>query len=272
MDYYSKDQTDKIGTHHFAFINVEITDRVLTITLNRPQKRNALHPQMVNELCFAMQYAFYNTEVWIIVLRAKGSVFCAGADLKAMAGIIEEHDSTIPLPSGEVLIGTLFNKVYKPSIAVVTGDVYAGGFFFLAGCHIIIALDHVLFGLPEVKRGLFPFQVMEALMLVMPARKVMDWCIRGYKMTGSDAYHYGLVSELVNEGDMEERLAKIINEIKENSPKAISMGLEAFDHIAPRADTQQYLYDMLQRTISSDDGQEGLAAFRERRKPKWTGR
>ena len=75
--------------------------------LNREKKKNALHPQMVNELAYAFQYAHSNKSIWMVVIQAKGNVFCAGADLKAMAGMAAPHDSTIPSPQGEILIGDL---------------------------------------------------------------------------------------------------------------------------------------------------------------------
>ncbi len=271
MDLYTKKQVANIQDQTFAFLKIEIIDHVLAITLDRANKRNALHPQMVHEIAYALHYAHFEKSIWVIVIQAKGKIFCAGADLKAMAGIIEPNNSSIPQPQGTVLIGELFNKVYKPTIAKVTGDVYAGGFFFLAGCHIVVAQSDIKFGLPEVKRGLYPFQVMAALLKVMPARKVVDWCIRGYNLSVKEAHQYGLVSEVANASNVDITTQKIIEELKQNSPSAIRYGLEAYDKIQPAAATHQYLYDMLQKTIGTKDGQEGLQAFREKRKPHWTG-
>lgn len=271
MKLYTKEQVEKWEAHTYAYTQLAVEDHILTITLDRANKKNALHPKLVHELAFGLHYAHFNKDIWAVVIKAKGNVFCAGADLKAMAGYIEENDSTIPDPNGELLIGELFNKVYKPTIAVVTGDVYAGGFFFLAGCNIVLSLDTVKFGLPEVKRGLYPFQVMAALLKVMPARKVLDWCIRGYNLPVGEAVQYGLVSELCTTDNIENRLQSIIDELKQNSPSAIRYGLEAYDHIQPSAAEHKYLFDMLQKTIGSKDGMEGLRAFREKRLPQWTG-
>ncbi len=271
MNLYTSEQTSIIHEHKFAFIQIEEEDHVLTLTLNRANKKNALHPQMVNEIAFVLQYAYFQKSVWMIVIQAKGDVFCAGADLKALAGIIEPNDSTIPRPNAEILIGELFNKVFKPTIAKVTGDVYAGGFFFLAGCNIVVALDDVKFGLPEVKRGLYPFQVMAALLKVMPSRKVLDWCIRGYNLPVQEALRYGLVTAIATIEDIDDQVSAIIRELKGNSPSAIRFGLRAYDHIQPAAEQHKYLHEMLQKTVMTQDGQEGLRAFREKRKPKWSG-
>lgn len=271
MNHYSVAQIKSINSQIFAFIEIKEEDKVLTITLNRANKKNALHPQMVNEIAYAMHYAHFDKNIWVVVLQAKGNIFCAGADLKAMAGFIEENNSTVPPPKGDVLIGELFNKIHKPTIAKVTGDVYAGGFFFLAGSNIVVAKEDIKFGLPEVKRGLFPFQVMAALLKVMPARKVVDWCIRGYNLTAAEAERYGLVTEVVSAENIDAKINSIINELKENSPSAIKFGLEAFDQIRPSSTEHEYLYNMLMKTISTKDGQEGLQAFREKRKPNWIG-
>ncbi len=271
MNHYTKEQTAKLKDFHFAFLELEEAEHVFTIRLARERKKNALHPQMINELAFAMNYAHHQKDVWVIVIEAKGNVFCAGADLKAFAGFIEENDSTVPAPEGEVLIGELFNKIHKPTISKVEGDVYAGGFFFLGGSTYVVALDNLKLGLLEVKRGLYPFQVMASLLRVMPQRKVIDWCIRGYMMPCQQAHEYGLLTHLCNADEIDDVVTGIINELKQNSPSAIRFGLEAYDKISPSASEHKYLYDMLQKTISTKDGVEGLTAFREKRPPVWTG-
>lgn len=272
MNLYTTEQLAKINEHIFAFTEWSLTDNVLEITLDRAHKKNALHPQMVKELAYLMQYAHDTPEVWMIVIRSKGNVFCAGMDLKAMKGIIEPNDGTVPEASTkDILIGELFNKVYKPVISVVTGDVYAGGFLFLAGSTIVVAQEDIKLGLPEVKRGLYPFQVMASLLNVMPARRVIDWCIRGYNLPVSKAQEYGLVTEVVKEENINQTVTDIVTELKQNSPSAIRLGLKAYNHIVPSSSDQQYLYDMFQETINSADGQEGLTAFKEKRKPEWKG-
>jgi len=198
MTYFKNFRLEDFQGQNFAFLEVKEADNVLHITLDREKKRNALHPQMMNEIAYCIQYATDNRDIWMVVIGAKGKVFCAGADLKAFAGFIEPHDSTIPQADEEILMGEMFNKFHKPTIAKITGDVYAGGFFFLAGSTIVVSQDNVKFGLPEVKRGLYPMQVMAALLRIMPPRKVVDWCIRGYNLPVSEAERYGLVTEVVS--------------------------------------------------------------------------
>lgn len=270
---YTKEQTAGFGVHTFAYLLVEERDNVLTITLNRPQKKNALNPVMVNELAFAISYAHYHPSIRAVVIGAKGDVFCSGADLRAFTGGTEEHHSTIPAPPGEVLIGELLPRLHKPSIARVEGDVYAGGFLLLAGCTYVMTCNHIKLGLPEVKRGLFPFQVMAALMEVMPPRKVLDWCIRGFNLDVERARQWGLVTHVTIQENIDKDLDKLLGEILTNSPTAIRLGMEAFDHLrrTHTAGQHEYLLNMLMRTVQTKDAQEGMAAFREKRTPVWTG-
>jgi len=256
----------------FHYIRVLYNNNTLSIILNRPTKKNALCPKMMDEIAFALCYAHYTADVRLVVIRAIGDVFCAGADLKAFAGDIEPHESSIPEASGEVLLGDIFHTVHKPCIAVIEGDVYAGGLFFLAGCHYVFSLDNVKLGLPEVKRGLFPFQVMAALLEVMPTRIVIDWCLQGYNLPVATAFELGLVTHISTKDNLQKDILQLSNVILGNSPTAIRNGLSAFDLIRKSNTSMQLeLKNLLKATITSKDAQEGLTAFKEKRKPNWTG-
>ena len=269
---YSKEETQHINKEQFHFLTVDIRGHVLDIMLNRPEKKNALHPVTLKELAFVVSHAQHNDDIWLVTLRARGDVFCAGADLKAMAGMGETITSTLPEPQGEMLLGELFSNLHKPCIAVVEGHVYAGGFLLLAGCTYVMACDDVKLGLPETKRGLFPFQVMESLCQVMPKRKVLDWCIRGYNLDVKKAYEWGLVTHLSQKENIKPDVAKLEGEILENSPIAIRMGMQAYAHLQrdQRESYHAYLRGMLMQTLQTKDAQEGIAAFRQKRNPIWT--
>lgn len=274
MKNYSEKVVQNFHQQTFAHILIEEKNHVLYLYLNRPKAKNALSPLLVNELAYSLAYAHYNTDIWAVVLGAVGNVFCAGADLKAFAGSTEETNSTIPEPDGEILVGELFNKLYKPCIAKVTGDVYAGGFLLLCGCTQVVALDSIQLGLPEVKRGLFPMQVMASLLQIMPARKVIDWCIRGYNLPVKTAHEYNLVTHIATIETIDTIVDSLCTELISNSPSAIRLGLEAYDHIRVAGSEEQhsYLRDMLFKTLSTEDAQEGLTAFREKRSPLWQGK
>ena len=269
MNYFNETDIQNIKSYKFDFIELDETDFVFTVTLNRPKKKNALHPQMINEIAFAFQYAFYNNNVRAVLLKSNGDVFCSGLDLKAVAGNVEKNNSTVPKPSSKILISEIFNKLYKPKICQLEGDVYAGGFLLIAGCNYVVSIDGIKFGLPEVKRGIFPMQVMESLSKVMSVRNVIDWCIRGYNLDVKKAKKWGLVSKIVNQGEIESFVSKWLSEVTSNSPIAIKLGLEASDKINSSELNHEYLSKMLEKVLKSDDAVEGIKAFKEKRKPKW---
>lgn len=269
--YYTQAQTQQLSTQTFAFLKVTEAENVLYVTLNNPARKNALGPQLLNELAFAFAYAHHTESIWMVVLQSEGNVFCAGADLKAFAGNEMDSLSTIPKPERDIVIGEIFTSLHKPSIAKVEGDVYAGGFLLLCGVRFVLANQGLKFGLPEVKRGLYPFQVMAALMEVMPARKVLDWCVRGYNLPVEEAAQLGLVTKVVPQGEMDNELNKLLSELKENSPTAMRMGIAAYEKIKKSASPEEHLAmkQMLGELLQTENAIEGLTAFREKRKPNW---
>ena len=269
MNYYREDQLEKFHNEKFFFIEIDETNEVFEITLNRTAKKNAIHPQMLNELAFALQYAQNNKRVRVLVLRAKGDVFCSGSDLSAMQGKVDQHDSSIGEPLKEVLLVNLWTRFSKPSLAIVEGNVYAGGYLFLACCTYVIAEKSLKFSLPETRRGVFPMQVMGVLMRIIPPRALLDWSIRGYEIDAQKAEDWGLISRAVKKNEMEHEAGKWIKEVLENSPMAISLGMEAYSNIIDDEKNQKYLKSMLDKVLRTKDAREGLKAFKEKRAPKW---
>ena len=269
MNYYKEDQLAKFHKEKFSFIAIDEINEVFEITLDRTAKKNAIHPQMLNEIAFALQYAQNNKRVRVLVLRAKGDVFCSGSDLSAIHGKVDQHESSIEKPMKEVLLVNLWTEFCKPSLAIVEGNVYAGGYLFLACCTYVIAEKSLKFSLPETRRGIFPMQVMGVLMRVITPRVLLDWCIRGYEINAQKAKDWGLISKAVNKNEIEAAAKEWINQVKANSPMAISLGMEAFRNIVDDEKNQKYLKSMLDRVISTSDAIEGLKAFKEKRAPKW---
>ena len=275
MLVYSAEQTANFKNEQFAYLLVDETDHVLNITLNRPEKKNAMNPVMLNEITFALNYAHHNNEIWMVTLQANGDVFCAGADLKAFAGINEEgKTSSIPEPSSPVAIGDQFNQLYKPCIAKIHAPIYAGGFLLICGCTHVIASENATFSLPEVKRGIWPMQVMASLAPIMPARKLLDLCMRAKTLSADEAFELGLATQLVNASELDNAFNSLIAELKTFSPSAIRLGLKAWqDYKTVKADeAHSFLLTRLGEILGTEDAAEGLAAFREKRKPVWKGK
>ncbi len=268
--YHLIEELQNFKEQQFAFLKWREEGHTLVLTLNRPEKKNALHPILVNELAYALMYARETSSVRVVVLEAAGDTFCAGADLKVFAGGGDEVVSSVPAPQREPLMGELFNLLHKPSIARVQGNAYAGAFLLLAACTYVVAADHARFGLPEVKRGIFPFQVMVSLIEIMPARQGLDWGIKGYDLSAQDAQRHGLVTHVCNAEDLDKVITNLCEQIAQNSPNAIRLGLEAYDYIRRAGrEHQGYMREMLMKALQHPDSQEGIAAFREKRAPNW---
>jgi enoyl-CoA hydratase/carnithine racemase len=271
---FTNEQLAQFKHQKFAHLLVEQTGNLLTLTLNRPEKKNALSPTLFRELAYALSYATTHHDIWAVVIAAKGDVFCAGADLKAFAGEAQGSESTVPEPEQEILLGNLFSGLHKPCIAKVQGPVYAGGFLIICGCTHVISVSEAVFGLPEVKRGLYPFQVMQSMLQIMPPRMVLDFCIRAKTINAAEAEKLGLVSKVVNKDNLDAEVQTMVDEIFQYSPSAIRLGLEAYDNLKsiPPAEAHTYLKQMLSLAIQTEDAAEGMKAFIEKRKAVWTGK
>jgi enoyl-CoA hydratase/carnithine racemase len=270
---YTKEEALKFKEHTFAHLLWEEKEHLLTLTLNRPEKKNALSPILFKELAYALNYAHYSREVWAVVIAAKGDVFCAGADLKAFAGQADATVSSVPDPPTEVVIGDVFNELYKPCIAKVHAPVFAGGFLIICGCTHVVASHNATFSLPEVKRGLYPFQVMYSMLQIMPPRQVLDFCMRAKTATAEDAERMGLVSKVTSLDHLDIEVQALVDDIFQYSPSAIRLGLQAYDDLKKLsgADAHKHMKKMLSDALQTEDAAEDLQAFMEKRKPVWKG-
>ncbi len=267
---YTAEQTVDCRMHLFRHLLIALHDHVLTITLNRPEKKNALNPTLLNELAFAMNYAHHEKTVWMVVLAASGDTFCAGMDLRALS-VDSEEVATVPEPAGPVRLGALMAGLEKPCIARVQGPVYAGGFLLVGGATYVVAAETATFSLPEVKRGLFPFQVLAVLLDIMPARTALDLCLRGKMLSAADALVVGLVTEVVPADALDQTITALTDDLKRVSPTALQFGLRAYQQLKslPRDAQQAFLYEQFQQIQQTPDAKEGMAAFLEKRLPVW---
>ena len=148
------------------------------------------------------------------------------------------------------------------------GDAYGGGVLLILCCNYVLSKSNVKLCLPEVDRGLFPFQVMDALMKVMPAKKALDWCLRGLSVDAKDCLNMNVIDE-INDNNMEESISDWISTIISKSPNAIASGLKSFENIYVNNKIIVKLNDELQKLKKSDDFIEGIESLREKRKPRW---
>ena len=269
------DSTNLLSLEGLVFEATEINlDRhVLSITLNRPEKRNAINTVMGNEIAYALSYASQESNVRVVIIQAKGEVFCAGGDLASMSGQVEETVSTVPEIGGFDSISLLIRNINKPVICKIQGSVYAGALLIVSNATHAIAVDDAKFAAPEIKRGIWPFMVMAGLFRVMPKRQGLDFIMRGEAIDAMTAEKYGLITQAVGKDELDQTVNKLATDFANLPPKTMKMGLAAYNRQDAMAfdDSLPYLKEQLAKCLQAEDAKEGIAAFFEKREPKWKG-
>jgi len=258
----------------FQAVQVASANHVLSVTLNRPARKNAINEVMANELIFALDVAAVDPEIRVVVLQAAGEVFCSGGDLSAMSGVREEVTSTVPKRGELHDLSLRLRDVHKPVICKVQGPVLAGALMLVCNATHVIAADHVTFSAPEIKRGLWPHMVMAGLFRVMPRRAALDFIMRGYKLDAGEAVRLGLANRAVPAADLDQTVAALATELAALAPATVRLGLEAFyaQEDLPFAEAIPFLMGKLAETIATEDAREGIMAFMQKRTPVWKGR
>lgn len=242
------------------------------ITLNRPEKRNAINQALLDGISEGYRRAHADPEVRVIVLTGAGDkAFCAGGDLQPGAGFTFDYAK----PNGDYadLLRLAMNSTL-PSIARVNGVCMAGGMGLLAMVDMVVAADYVLFGLPEVKVGIFPMQVLSLMQDLVPRRVLREWCITGEPIDAATACEAGLVNYVVPVEELDQKVDWLISRIVDKSPTAIRRGKYAMRAMASMSfdEAAAYTEGQLALLAMTEDAKEGLASFNERRKPVWTNR
>ena len=255
--FFKKYKIKNFKQHKFNFLIVKAYDYHLEITLNRTEKKNALNKAMIDELALCTDYANFDDSIRAVVYKSKGNIFCSGLDL------IDFKEN-----SSSTQIADIFNKLHKPKLVVLEGNVYAGGVLIVACANYVIAKNDVKLSLPEVKRGLYPFQVMDSLFRSMPKKFVVDWCIRGKEMTALECKKLNLINE-VGDNNLISLTQDWIDDIISISPNAVKNGLRVYEELYIDNDKIDKLNNELEQLKNSDDFVEGINAFKEKRNPKW---
>lgn len=263
-------QIQPLESFRWAQVGWAVDTDTLILTLRNPARRNALSPTLLNELAYGLSWAESQPEIRFIRLRAEGEVFCAGADLQAFGGPLDPG-STVPPAAQPVVLHSFFPLITRPIIAEVTGDVWAGGLLLITGATFVVAAKNIQFALPEVRRGLFPFQVLKALAEFMPPRVALGWCLSGDSYLAADLASWGIVTHLVETPqDVFPEADRLIARLREGAPLAQQRGIAAYHRLAHLS--HEDLYQELLKLVQTEDFQEGLRAFKEKRKPQWKGK
>ena len=253
--------------------DITVNKNILTLTLDRPEKKNAINDCMSNEIIYALKYANQNDSVRVVVIQANGDTFCAGADLKEMSGGATESQSTVPKLGDVEDISLLIRNLNKPVICKIQGNVFAGALMIVTNSTHAVANDQAIFAAPEIKRGIWPFMVMGGLFRVMPKRQGLDFIMRGEPIDAKTAQQYGLINQAIPLDTLDEAINKLAQSFTQLPPNTMKMGLKAFneqDHMA-FDEALPYLREQLKECLKSEDAKEGITAFFEKRQPRWIG-
>ena len=250
-----------------------MSDGVARLTLNRPERRNALSWDLVGSLREAFAQAKADPDVRVCVLTGAGEkAFCAGADLGGMAS-----EDTLSLHEARGELASLFRDMYglgKPTVARVRGFALAGGFGLALVCDLVVAADDAVFGTPEVDVGLWPHMITVPLIRSMPPKVALELMMTGRRVAADEALRIGFVNRVVPVAELDGAVDELAATLTAKSPAAMKLGRDGFYSVWDQdVDTSlRLLHPLLALTAATDDAAEGIAAFTEKRPPNWTGR
>lgn len=264
------------GDDHMRTLISSIDRRgVLTLCMNRPQVHNAFDAQMIRELTGALISADQDDKVRMIVITGTGSCFSAGADLNWMRGLVtasEDENERDALRLAELM--RKLNYLSKPTIARINGAAFGGGLGLIAACDITIAVDNARFGLTEARLGLAPAVISPYVIRRIGETHARRYFLSGERFDCQRAYDIGLIQQTVAIGQLDEIVEQSIRQVLKSGPSAVAHCKQLVFKIAGHsADSQkitdEYTAGLIARLRISREGQEGLAAFLEKRKPGW---
>lgn len=258
-----------ISTKSTANVLVELESPFAILTLNRPEKRNALSLQTMQELLAALRTVGENLEIKVVLLKANGPVFSAGHDLSEM--VDRDLDTYRNLFDVCVESMEMIQTIVQPVIAVVQGPATAAGCQLVATCDLAVASDSAWFATPGVKIGLFCSTPMVAVSRAIGRKKMMEMLLTGEPISASDALAAGLVNKVVRADQLESAARELAEKIAALSPYTVGLGKEAFYKQIDMSqhDAYEYTKEVMSLNAKSADAREGIRAFLEKRKPHW---
>ncbi len=248
---------------------VDVTDGIMTVTLNRPEAKNAANRAVAVGVAAAMDELDGNDSIHVAILTGAGGTFCAGMDLKAFVS------GEMPMVEGRGFAGLTESTPRKPLIAAIEGYALAGGLELAISCDLIVTADDAKFGIPEVKRGLAAAAGgLVRLPRQIPSRLAMELAITGDFISAQRAYEIGLVNQVVASGTALEAARALAAKIVANGPLAVAISKQVIQESADWSteDMWQKQQDIVMPVFGSEDAMEGSIAFAEKRAPNWKGK
>lgn len=256
-------------------VRVERADAVTTLTIDRPEQRNALDAGVIAGLTAALADARGDRDVRVVVLTGAGDrAFCAGADLaSSFAGgddALAQHDALGALRD----LFAAIDALDKPLVGRVNGHAVAGGLGLALACDILVAVDDATFGTPEVGVGLWPFLISAIVVDHLGPKRVADLTLTGRRIRADEALAWGLLNRVVPRAELDAAVAEYVDLLLAGSPVAQRLGRRCLVETRDMTREQRYgyLHAMFDLALRTEDVREGLAAFLEKRDPRWPGR
>jgi methylglutaconyl-CoA hydratase len=251
----------------FETITCEIAGPVATVTLNRPEARNAMSAQMVEDLlaCFTALGGDEGTSVRVVVLRAAGDVFCAGGDVRDLSTISASGDTGERL---DVLL-QLVHDGPQVVIARVQGPALGGGLGLVCVADIVVAGEHASFALPEVRLGLVPAVISPYVVARIGVPRARQLMLTGSRVGPTAARNYGLVQEACSNAALDETVSVFVADVLKCAPTALRACKRLLAEIATSADSLAYRVDLLNQLRAGDEAQQGMLAFLSKRPAPW---
>jgi enoyl-CoA hydratase/carnithine racemase len=243
----------------------EARDRVATITLNRPQVKNALDQEALDALVAAIDRAADDEAAWILVIKAMGPDFCPGQDVKELAATKTQGDYFEP-------VFMALKRIYKPVICAVRGLCLAGGAGIAMGADIRLLSETARMGWPHAKIGLCSIGGPSTLARMIPVNIALEYMFTGDFMAASRAYQLGLANHVVPDSELEKKTDEVVAKLLANAPLSISATKKSTfttQHL-PYAEAVSRAHGILDELMKSSDAKEGMRAFVEKRRPVWT--
>jgi enoyl-CoA hydratase len=248
---------------------VDVTDGIMTVTLNRPKAKNAANRAVAVGVAAAMDELDSNDSIHVAIITGAGGTFCAGMDLKAFVS------GELPMVEGRGFAGLTESPPRKPLIGAIEGYALAGGLELAISCDLLVTADDAKFGIPEVKRGLAAAAGgLIKLPRQIPSRVAMELAITGDFISAQRAYEIGLVNQVVPSGTALEAAKALAARIVANGPLAVAISKQVIQESADWSDDEMWnkQQEIVMPVFGSEDAMEGSIAFAEKRAPNWKGK